>query len=143
MARRSSHPGYPATVIAGVAIAGVLCLWGSFSFYATESAWLRESRDPFLISAQSARFASLLSAVPESAILGYITDTQPGSTIEAAMFLSAQYTLAPRLLHKGAGREWVLGNFTSPADFAVLGRNNGLRLQHDFGNGVVLYRKEP
>jgi hypothetical protein len=36
----------------------------------------------------------------------------------------------------------VLGNFTRPADFAAAGRSQGLRQQQDFGNGVVLFRRD-
>jgi hypothetical protein len=50
--------------------------------------------------------------------------------------------LAPRLLEKTTNHQQVLGNFTRPADFAAIGRQYGLSLQHDFGNGVVLYRRD-
>jgi hypothetical protein len=58
------------------------------------------------------------------------------------MTLGAQYVLAPRLIEKGATDDRVIGNFTRPADFAALGQSYRLRLERDFGNGVVLFRKE-
>jgi len=61
---------------------------------------------------------------------------------DTSMLLSAQYVLAPRLVARGAAQEWVVGNFTRPGDFAAVGRSRGLRLEQDFGNGVVLFRKE-
>ena len=84
----------------------------------------------------------LLAAVPAGAEMGYLTDAAPGSVADTSMLLSAQYVLAPRLVARGAAHEWVVGNFTRPGDFAAIGRNNGVRLVQDFGNGVVLFRKE-
>jgi hypothetical protein len=130
--------------IAGVAITTLLCLWGSFASYGVESEYQKLYRDPYLVSAQFTRFAAALSAIPENAEIGYITDAQRGSAAGSAMFLSAQYVLAPRLLKKGAAATLVLGNFTRPADYTAVGRSQGLRLrlQQDFGEGVVLFRKD-
>ena len=128
-------------MIAGVAIAILLCLWGSFASYGSESDLQQQNRDPHMVSAQFTRFGGVLSAIPEGAGIGYITDAPPGSGADTGMFLSAQYVLAPRLLKRGAAQEWVLGNFIRPADFAAVGRSHGLRLQQDFGEGVVLFRK--
>lgn len=142
MARRivSEHNSHAA--IAGAAIAALLCLWGSFASYGVESDLQKEYRDPYLVAAQFTRFGGALASIPENAEIGYITDARPGSAADSGMFLSAQYVLAPRLLRRGAREEWVLGNFTHPADFATVGRSQGLRLQQDFGEGVVLFRKE-
>ncbi len=137
----SKSAQYPGKILAGVAGAVILCLWGSFSFYEFESAYQQQNRDTFMVGAQVTRFAGLMNTVPENALIGYMTDAAAGSVVENAMFLSAQYTLAPRLLDHGTAREWVLGNFTRAADFAALGQAQGLQLQQDFGNGVVLYRK--
>jgi hypothetical protein len=122
-------------------IAILLCLWGSFATYGSESDFQQQNRDPYMVSAQFTRFGALLSAIPEGAQIGYITDAAPGSAVDTGMFLSAQCVLAPRLLKRGAAQEWVLGNFSRPADFASVGRSQGLRLQQDFGEGVVLFRK--
>jgi hypothetical protein len=133
---------YPWMVTVGVAIAGLLCVWGSLAAYEAEAAYQQQYRDPYMISMQFTRLGGLAAAVPENATLGYLTDAAAGSVIETSMFLAAQYVLAPRLLEKGNTHEWVLGNFTRPGDFAGLGQRNGLRLRQDFGNGVVLYRRE-
>ena len=133
---------YPLALMASIVISALLCLIGSVEYYRFESAYQEQNRDPYLISAQFVRFEPLLSSVSQRAELGYLTDAQPGSVTDSAMFLGAQYVLAPRLLSKGAANEWVLGNFSRPADFAAVGRSNGLRLQQDFGNGVVLFRRD-
>ena len=133
---------YPLAVIASVVVVSLVCLWGSFESYEFESAYQQQYRDPYLISAQFMRFEPLLSAVPERTELGYLTDVEPGSVTDSAMLFGAQYVLAPRLVAKGAAHDWVLGNFSRPADFVAVGQSNGLRLQQDFGNGVVLFRRE-
>ena len=129
--------------MAGVVIAVLLCLVGSFASHDFESNFQQRYRNPDLVSAQFTRFAAALSSIPEGAGIGYITDAPQVGATDSAMFLSAQYVLAPRLLKRGVSEALVIGNFTRPADFASIGRTHGLRLQQDFGEGVVLFQKEP
>ena len=143
MAAQQEQVRYPARIVAGVAAAILLCLWGAFQSYGVESTYQRQSPDPYQIAAQFVRLGPVLSAVPEYAVLGYVTDAEPGSVTDSALLASAEYVLAPRLLARGTDHDWVLGNFTRPADFALFGKSRGLRLQQDYGSGVVLYRKEP
>ncbi|HTP31785.1 MAG TPA: hypothetical protein VMJ75_06405 [Candidatus Acidoferrales bacterium] len=133
---------YPLRVTAGLLIAALLCLWGAFQSYAFESEYQRQNPDPFQISAAFRRLDPVRGAVPDRAVMGYLTDLEPGSGMETAMFLTAQYVLAPRLLERNLEHAWVLGNFTRPADFAALGKSKSLRLERDFGAGVVLFRRE-
>ncbi len=115
-------------------------MWGVLEYFGFEASYQEQYRDPYQIAAQSARLGSFREAVAVDAVLGYVTDAAPGSEVYDSMFLAAQYTLAPRLLDKKTKYQQVLGNFTRPADFAAVGRQYGLSLQRDFGNGVVLYR---
>jgi len=142
MAVEREQVRYPARIAAGVAGAIALCLWGAFQSYGVESDYQRQSPDPYQIRAQFVRLGPVVSAVPEDAVMGYVTDAESGSVTDSALLASAEYVLAPRLLARGAEHDWVLGNFTRPADFAAFGKSRGLRLQQDCGNGVVLYRKE-
>ncbi len=139
----SERAQYPLSVTVGITVAAVLCLWGAAETYAFESAYQQQNRDPYMISAQFVRLGPVESAVPGNAVMGYISDAQPGSAADSALLLSAQYVLAPRLLSRGAGQQRVLGNFTRSADFAAVGRAHGLRVEQDFGNGVVLFRRAP
>lgn len=136
--RTASH----ATVSIGVAAAALLSLLGSLSFHSSESAYQQQYRDPYLIGAQFERFDALRQSVPQDATLGYLTDTPPESVLSVTMFDSAQYVMAPRILVRDPSQFLVLGNFTRPADFQAAGRQHGLRLERDFGNGVVLFRRE-
>lgn len=131
-----------ATVAIGVAAAALLSLLGSLSFYSSESAYQQQYRDPYLIGAQFERFDALRQSVPQDATLGYLTDTPLDSVLSVTMFDSAQYVMAPRILVRDPSQFLVLGNFTRPADFRAAGRQHGLRLERDFGNGVVLFRRE-
>ena len=87
------------------------------------------------------RYEGLRAALPPDAVIGYISDLRPEDARSTLLFLGAQYALAPRIVVDDDRHEWVLGNFSVPADFAALGANRGLRLVRDFGNGVILYRR--
>jgi hypothetical protein len=134
---------FPASVQIGVLAAAAICVWGALDFFVFESDLQSQSqnRDPYMVAAQPERFSGLKRVVSEDAVLGYLSDAEPGSTIAGAIFESAQYALAPRLLQMSTEREWVLGNFTRPADFQAVGARYSLHLERDFGNGVVLYRR--
>ena len=140
---RVPKPVHSPIAMAGLAAVAVLCLWGTFQTYAFEKAYQQQNSDPYLIGAQFDRLAPVAAVVPENVTLGYLTDVPQGNVTESAMIIGAQYVLAPRLVVRGAGREWVLGNFTRRADFEAFGRSRGLQLQRDFGNGVVLFRGDP
>lgn len=131
---------YSSPAVAGIAISALLCLCGAFLVYGFESD-PQQQQDPYLISEQFIRLGPVSSTVPRDAVLGYLTDAQTGSVLDSALMGGAQYVLAPRLIERGAGHDWVLGNFTRPADFAAVAQNYGLRLEQDFGNGVVLFRR--
>lgn len=75
--------------------------------------------------------------VPADAVLGYVTDGEASAAIKVA-----QYSLAPRLLDAGANHSLVLGEFSRPEEYARLSQPLGLRVERDFGNGVVLFRNE-
>ena len=100
--------------------------------------------DPYLIEQQIERLQPVLSEVPPAARIGYLSDMDTATTRGLLAFNAARYALAPRLLVPMAGAQpgdWVLGNFSSPRDFAEAGTRAGLAIDKDLGNGVVLYRK--
>lgn len=111
-------------------------------FFESENARNKAQRDPYMAGAQDARFAALAEAVPQDAELGYLSDAEAGSVLAQTLLYGAQYALAPRLVRDGAGPLWTLGNFTRPLDYAAFGAPHGLKVERDFGNGVVLFRKE-
>lgn len=132
----------PPIVHAAAAVTALLSLWGVYEYARFESSYQQQFHDPYKVAAQYSRFEAPQAAVPENAALGYLTDLAPGSIVASTMFDGAQYVLAPRLLQQSTAYDLVLGNFSKPADFAALGRQHGLRVEHDFGDGVMLYRRE-
>jgi hypothetical protein len=124
----------------GVLLAALLAVAGALQFHGLETAFQDSHRDRFYIAARSSIFEPLLAMLPPGAEIGYITDVESGSTNETYMFLSAQYYLAPRLLLRGDAHDWVIGSFRKPANFAAFAAR-GLRLERDFGNGLLLFRR--
>jgi len=140
----ASHPrsaSYPGRLKAALIAAALLGVWGAIESFQIETG--NTAGDPYMVDLQPARLAGVIDAIPPTAIVGYLSDAQNGSTAALAMFNSARYALAPRLLVMGTDRDWVLGNFTRPADYAAIGREHGLAFSRDFGNGVVLFRGMP
>jgi hypothetical protein len=134
---------YPPRVRVGVALATALSMWGAVEYFGFETGYQKQSRDPYHVAAQAARLEGVSALVPEEAVLGYMTDLEPGSPSAWAMFKAAQYTLAPRiLLQNNSAQSRVLGNFARPADFGAVGKQQGLSIERDFQNGVVLFRKD-
>lgn len=133
---------YSLRVRFGVAAAVALSMWGVVEYFGFEAAWQKQSRDPYQIAAQVSRLAGVAAAVPDSAVLGYTTDLEPGSVAALSTFSAAQYALAPRLILRDTAQALVLGNFARPADYAAVGRPLGLLVEREFQNGVVLFRKE-
>jgi hypothetical protein len=124
-----------------VAVAAVLCVWGTVEFLAFELNYQQKYRDQFEVSKQLVRFEGVRAMLPEDTVMGYLTDLEHGTLKADAMFGEAQYALAPRILQRGAGYDWVLGNFAGPIPFTPTGDQRGLRVERDFGAGVVLLRR--
>lgn len=136
---------YPARLKAALIAAALLGVWGAIESYQIETG--SSLRDPYMVNLQPARLAGVIDAIPSTAIVGYLSDlhdrAENTSAAALAMFNSARYALAPRLLVEGTDRDWVLGNFTKPEDYSAIGRDHGLNVVRDFGNGVVLFRRVP
>jgi hypothetical protein len=124
-----------------VAVAAVLCVWGTVEFLAVELNYQQKYRDQFEVSKQLVRFEGVRAMLPEDAVMGYLTDLEHGTLKADAMFGEAQYALAPRILRWGTGYGWVLGNFSTSIPFTPTGDQRGLRVERDFGAGVVLLRR--
>jgi hypothetical protein len=128
-------------VKAALITAVLLALWGAIENYQVETG--PGVADPYKAADQVDRLASAIQMLPRSAIVGYVSNAAGETPAALAMFNTARYALAPRLLAQGTDREWVLGNFSEQVDYAAVGREHGLQLVRDFGGGVVLYRGIP
>ncbi len=128
---------YPLRTLAGLGITAALSVYGAVQFYGEQSERNQTQRDPYKLIDQERRFAPVKELVPPDALVGYVSDLDNDPTL----VLTAQYTLAPRLIVKNPSSGWVIGNFTRPQDFEAFGRARGLTLVKEFPDGVVLYRR--
>lgn len=125
------------------AAVAMLALWSAVSFYNATAGATGANADVYKVGEQAARFHDLISALPAAGIIGYVSDAPASTTLGAALYSSAQYTLAPRLVTDrpvNPPAEWVIGDFSQPLDVVQFGNQRGLMLVRDFGNGAVLYR---
>jgi hypothetical protein len=135
----------PTSVLAACGAIALLTIWSSVNFYGTTAGLTSSGVDVYKVGDQAARFQDLMSVLPATAIVGYVSDVAPNDTLSAALYSSAQYTLAPRLVtNQRSNRppEWVIGDFSKPLDVVQFGKDRGLSLVRDFGNGAVLYKNQ-
>jgi hypothetical protein len=138
------QPSSSQVLIACVAVA-LLALWSMVDFYGVTAEAAGPGADLYKIGDQATRFQDLMAALPPAAIAGYVSDVSGAETLGSTLYFSAQYTLAPRLITDqriNPPAEWVVGNFSKPLDVVQFGKQRGLSLVKDFGNGAVLYRNQ-
>lgn len=138
------QPSSSQMLAACVAVA-CLAAWSLFGFYSATEGLAGPNADVYKIGQQAARFQDLKSALPATGIVGYVTDAPTDQTLVAVLYSGAQYALAPNLVTNqptNPAPEYTLGNFSQPLDVIQFASDHGLTLVRDFGNGVVLYRKQ-
>jgi hypothetical protein len=120
------------------------------------AAWLKLAASaigrpaPDEISTYERRFQEVRAALPAQGVAGYLgrTDTagrtpaerEASSLLDFKHYLLAQYALAPLVLIESTEPDYVIGNFdpARPASTPA-----GFRIERDFGNGLVLFRRSP
>lgn len=96
------------------------------------------------ISTFEMRLDGLRRVMPPRGVIGYLSDPKaPRDDLAvAAEYYLTQYSLAPVIVVRGADQRFVIGNFhrlpVDPAQF----QPRGLALERDFGEGVVLLRRD-
>lgn len=134
-----------AQVFVACAAVALLALGSTVSFRSATEELAGPNADVYKIGDQAARLQELTSALPAERIIGYVSDVPAGKTLASVLFSSAQYTLAPRFVtnqNVKPAPDWVIGNFSQPLDVVQFGKERGLILVRDFGNGAVLYRRQ-
>jgi hypothetical protein len=132
-------------VLAGIAAVASLTLFGTLNYYQFLSVYSQGYADLYQIGAQQDRLQDAAATLPPGITAGYLSDVPLADTQGAAAFGAARYGLAPRLLvtlEGGRKPEWVVGNFTRPGDAARAGAEQGLSVFKDYGNGIVLFRRQ-
>jgi hypothetical protein len=138
-------PPTSAKTLAACAAVALLGLWSTVSFRGASEELAGPNADVYKIGEQAARFQELASALPETGMVGYVSDAPAGQILAAVLYGGAQYTLAPRLVTDQRVKpapEWVIGDFSKPLDVVQFGKDRGLTLVKDFGSGAVLYRNQ-
>lgn len=124
-----------AKATAGILVFVVCCLLSTFRIArdAPNPAHLNPD-DVSQLSDQ--RFAPLKSRLPPQGVVGYIGEAGDSATPD---YYLAQYALAPLVVDRSTGHDFVVGNFpaSTPASPPP-----GLHLVVDFGHGVLLFRSE-
>jgi hypothetical protein len=98
------------------------------------------------------RIERIKEVMPQTPVLGYVTTVENEKiflkernllNVEfLAQYYLTQYTLAPVFVYNSPEHPFVVGNFLDgPADPEWI-RKKGLTPLKDFGDGLILYRKE-
>lgn len=96
----------------------------------------------FDIGSYESRFAEIKREVPRDGTVGYLTDADPGLTSTTAEYYLAQLAMIPTVVANRADTPLVMANVHTPQP-AGFYQSRGLQLVKDYGNGVMLLRKEP
>lgn len=137
--------------------AGVLLLIGLTGYAALDLLWQSfrlytalPEKDPVTIHEE--RIRQLKPALPASGEVGYITTVENDRIFAAekafqnveylAQYALTQYTLAPLFVRNSPEFPLVVGNFIDGPPAPGFLEKNGLVPLRDFGDGLILYRKD-
>jgi hypothetical protein len=130
-------------VLAGYAVFGLLVQ--SMRVYAD-----LPEKDPVTI--HEARIIQLKGSLPSSGEVGYVTTVENDRIFAAekafrnveylAQYALTQYTLAPLIIRNSPELPLVVGNFLNGPPPPGFLEQNGLVPLKDFGEGLILYRRE-
>lgn len=93
------------------------------------------------ITAGEGRFEELRKVLPARATVGYVND-RADETEAAEAFVIARYALAPNIVVRGTWPELTVGDFRRPGAGTETLAGLDLIVVRDFGNGVMLLRRE-
>jgi hypothetical protein len=124
-------------VIALAAIALCSTFWSLLDLLGAVS----QSGQAFGVAAFEKRFDEFRKTVQPHSVLGYISDNPPNDPSARPEFFLTQYTLAPAIVKPTADERLVIANFHKNQPDQKLLRANKLVPVEDFGNGVVLCRR--
>jgi hypothetical protein len=137
--------------------AGIILLVVLTGYAVLNPLWRNVRSYPYLpemdpVTTHETRIALLLPLLPESGEVGYVTTVENDRIFAAektftnvellAQYALTQYTLAPRIVRNTPDLPLVVGNFIDGPPAPGFLEKNGLVPLKDFGDGLVLYRKE-
>jgi hypothetical protein len=99
--------------------------------------------DPYGVLVQSARLQGVIASMPPDGAVGYLNEPNLDAFSGAKKLLGAQYAFAPRMLlrQEQSPQQLVIGDFSGPLNLEGFARMYGLSIVRDFGNGIVLFRR--
>jgi hypothetical protein len=146
MSNSASRPGLPKRASIAFALVLAATLLTQLSVSVNLAQYL-----PLALASQDTtqyeeRFVEARKLLPRSGVIGYLSDPRENDGSSKRLYdnhsTSAQYQLAPLILSDSAEPQIILGNF-----FTADGREKAMAahklvILHDFGNGVVIFRRE-
>ena len=146
-----SSPG-PLRRRAGLAILIVLTAFAVLDLFSQRIRSYPELPDTDPVTIHEARIGRLKGYLPASGAVGYVTTVENDQifarerAIQNVEFLAqyalTQYTLAPLLVRNSPDLPLVVGNFLDGPPKPGFLERHGLIPRKDFGDGLVLYRRE-
>ena len=138
---------------AGLLILVCLAGYSVFSLLAQSIRIYNDLPETDPVTIHETRIAQLLPLLPASGAVGYVTTVENDRIFAAektftnveflAQYVLTQYTLAPRIVRNSPNLPLVVGNFIDGPPAPGFLEKNGLVPLKDFGDGLVLYRREP
>ncbi len=104
-------------------------------------AWLKRSK-PDAVTRVEERLKPAAAVLPRFGVVGYLSDEDSFTTAGMRRYYLTQYALAPLVVSRSAQGEFVLGNFKDPSKAVELARQSGLSVEHDFGGGLMIFRRK-
>lgn len=134
-----------------IRVLAILLLAG-LSVYSSLQYWLTTQKyaDPRLIlddpvSKWEKRVSAIELPAQAGNEIGYVADWDVNSASDPIgqdeEYVLTQYTLAPRILRRGGGYEWVVGNLTLPGVNDWLSQNYKDSVIHYYGFGIYLIHR--
>ena len=94
------------------------------------------------ISGYLNRFISVQPFLPRRGVVGYISDDLDNAEHSMPRKYLAEYSLLPVMLVRSMDYPLIVGNFRNPAPDLEVYRKQGLIPIRDFGNGIVIFKRE-
>ncbi len=129
----------------GAGLVFLLSLSAAIAYLNGEAETARQVPDPWAIARQVERFAPLRMDLPAPTVLYYLTDVPADDNRSSTLFFGTAYALAPHVVtdaKRAEDSEMVVGSFQRRPDLARLESERGLKLVKDYGQGVMLFRRE-
>lgn len=116
------------------------------SGYSAANAWSPDRVDQNFVAQWEDRLVRIHADIPaDVTFIGYVADWDiPGASWGAidqtTEYVLTQYTFTPRIIRRGFGSDWIIGNFTAPNYRAWLDQHLTDYALEDYGFGIVLIR---